>query len=435
MAREYNLDDRASGFESLLGDNPPGELLKTISKSLEAERIDSGTRHAVHRLAAALEWEGLLQIARKDYRSAWKTFCRWCAWEELHLQFVLAEQNGIPNARYVKSYQPPVFFALAAGRQTYLKWFAPQYCDWLADPELNSDWYGHLYPFLAKLLGKALGFDFDTESLEYDLGPYSGLLENWTKPRKLKPCIEQVCEYHDQTRRACSRRIPDENFKFGMPLPWDLIAFYRLRERLGLKTPLVDHPDLREPLFPPATETLKPRASKEIAALRKLDREQRNEAKKTKPARKPGKIPVFESDAILVHGPDEELNQIEDVAVIDWRASPDEVLDEFHGFLPKKAWLKPGVAEDDDGENVPALVSRTGQGIIEFDESQIDEDGYVGMDAFAVADAACRAIEPEFEAHSMTHYEGDTVLYLVRPKAWWDHFRAEHPKRYAQLFH
>ena len=85
------------------------------------------------------------------------------------------------------------------------------------------------------------------------LRPYRPVLEAWTQsPERFGEAVKGACDYH-------LRRIEDptdEDFpEFYYPLydvfPAEILAIRRVRKRVGLETPDVNHPLLRTPLADP----------------------------------------------------------------------------------------------------------------------------------------------------------------------------------------
>ncbi len=94
-----------------------------------------------------------------------------------------------------------------------------------------------------KLDGRKLPDDIESR----DLGPYADLFRYWDDPTSIAGAIRKMCDYH------CQNMIDkglDEEFDVA-PFdlyPVEILAVYKIRERLGLETPIIEHPLLATPM-------------------------------------------------------------------------------------------------------------------------------------------------------------------------------------------
>lgn len=105
-------------------------------------------------------------------------------------------------------------------------------------------WPKRIYePFVLMLHQKACGGVLPAQITSRSLGPYDGIFANWDAPTRLAGPLTEVCDYH------CEKMIDkglDEEFDI-QPFdlyPVEILAIYRVREKLGLETPGIVHPVL-----------------------------------------------------------------------------------------------------------------------------------------------------------------------------------------------
>ena len=113
------------------------------------------------------------------------------------------------------------------------------------DPDI---WKKRAYePFLMRLDQKLRKDELPAGIEDHKIGPYSGVFTHWDNPKELAESLVTICDYH------CDRMIDkgaDEEFDVA-PFdlyPCEILAVYRIREQLGLETPMIEHPILATPL-------------------------------------------------------------------------------------------------------------------------------------------------------------------------------------------
>jgi len=76
-----------------------------------------------------------------------------------------------------------------------------------------------------------------------DFGPYEGIFSSWGDASRLGDAIHAICGFHVEQIRA------DGEFEHNPHdiFPSEILALYRVREKLGLETPWVKHPLLETP--------------------------------------------------------------------------------------------------------------------------------------------------------------------------------------------
>lgn len=135
-------------------------------------------------------------------------------------------------------------------------------------------------------------------------------------------------------------------------------------------------------------------------------------------------VTLTDGESVLVSGSDDEVfdfMESDEAVVVDWRGFFDEICEDFGRHLPA------GYLELEETDAV--VVLRTSHAVAAV---PLEGDPPFGLD---VAAAIARILQPDFEAHAFeASVDSDTHCYLVRSGAWWDAFRAEHPRRFRALF-
>jgi hypothetical protein len=125
-------------------------------------------------------------------------------------------------------------------------------------------------PFVLMLHHKTFGSDLPRHVTDRKLGPYENILSRWDQPEKLGEAIASACDYHCQ--RMSDSTLGHEFHVQPFDLyPVEILAIYKVRERLGLETPIVDHPLMSTPLASLAARDLKPIDDPIIRRVEKLD--------------------------------------------------------------------------------------------------------------------------------------------------------------------
>ncbi len=82
-----------------------------------------------------------------------------------------------------------------------------------------------------------------TPSHPDDFGPYAVIYHNWERSADLENAISSACEYHVKQIKTDGEFENNPHDIF----PSEILALYRVREKLGLETPWVNHPLLDTP--------------------------------------------------------------------------------------------------------------------------------------------------------------------------------------------
>lgn len=165
------------------------------------------------------------------------------------------------NAVLVLAYD----LAFASGRRTV--WMVQPLTDVLrGDPRDRPD-REHLERFVLAIEGFAQGRAAPVAEVD-EMGVYGEVVRSWSDPKRLRDALLAACEYH------CENMVDtgDEDFtpEFRDPpfdlVPAEILAVIRVRERLGLETPAVDHPLLALDFFRHAAAAAEVRIEDDLIA-------------------------------------------------------------------------------------------------------------------------------------------------------------------------
>jgi hypothetical protein len=136
-------------------------------------------------------------------------------------------------------------------------------------------------------------------------------------------------------------------------------------------------------------------------------------------------VKLSKAEKVLINGTTDDLWMFasKHSAGADWRGTFDEIVASFADYLPK------GYLQLDERPHASTVVVRSPHGVATV---PLEKNPPFGLD---VAAATAAVLAPDFEAHAFNHsVSSDTHAYLVRPKLWWDGFRAAHPRSFARVF-
>jgi hypothetical protein len=119
---------------------------------------------------------------------------------------------------------------------------------------LNEEWrFAALPGFMVQLYARQKSLDYDFSRQDFGrFSIYQEVLDAWDDENRLGKAIREACDYHVRRRDGDD---PSLEFEYGPfdEFPAEILAIYKVRESLGLSTPLVEHPLLDTPLaHPPA---------------------------------------------------------------------------------------------------------------------------------------------------------------------------------------
>jgi hypothetical protein len=138
--------------------------------------------------------------------------------------------------------------------------------DWMArrleqsrkDDSLKPWTWEQAVPRLVIALHRYLGGNKNLSDLE--LGVYENIFGHWDDQAGLKKALIQAADYHAENLEDKSDEdIAEFNAIPINIMPAELISIQRVREKLGLETPAIDHPLMKTPLAnPPRDLNFKP---------------------------------------------------------------------------------------------------------------------------------------------------------------------------------
>ncbi len=113
--------------------------------------------------------------------------------------------------------------------------------------------YRHLW-FVLHLYSDAKGVALDTKPYSYpeDMSPYAAVLADWRTSdlAKVQQFVLAMADFHaKEARQTKHGEIAEFDFEDVMLFPYEILAFLRLREWLGLPNPQsFEHPLMKQPL-------------------------------------------------------------------------------------------------------------------------------------------------------------------------------------------
>lgn len=135
-----------------------------------------------------------------------------------------------------------------------LLWFGERLDNSRHDNSISAWDWDHPTPRLAIALHRYLAHGGEADLSDLELGVYAQIFDVWNEPTKLITALHAAADYHVQNLDLPP--YSDEDiFEFtGAPydiFPVEIHAIYRVRQRLGLETPRIDHPLMNTPFGNP----------------------------------------------------------------------------------------------------------------------------------------------------------------------------------------
>jgi len=206
----------------------------------------SGAVSSIEKLAAWHARKGCVSIADGQLEVGWSGMRRFFEYQiflaRTHLQ--IAELVRAPEASF-PSRTPFHMLGMA------LTFHDCEKSRWLGEIVIQSR--------VSKLLGRRWGSErrepfqcyicelfcrsIDNPVFPDDFGPYAELFQSWDRQEELAHAISSVGDYHVQQIRTDGEFENNPHDIF----PSEILALYRVREKLGLETPWVKHPLLETP--------------------------------------------------------------------------------------------------------------------------------------------------------------------------------------------
>ncbi len=125
-------------------------------------------------------------------------------------------------------------------------------------------------PFSMLLYQKLHGGNLPGNIGHRDLELYGEVLANWDIPTSLAATLMKLCDYHCTKMEDRGGRLPEFNPSPFSLYPVEILAIYKVREQLGLETPIIAHPLMSTPLASLAPREIAPVNDPIIQRVEKL---------------------------------------------------------------------------------------------------------------------------------------------------------------------
>lgn len=214
----------------------------------------------IRKLAAWAARTACVQIGRGD-PSGWSEMLRYLAYEVQNLQLAcdlrqVLKGRGSTNADSTNTPFHLLAMAIAMRQVEQTRWLGETITKARSSLLLGYDWGEKrddpFRNYVCELYARGTG----GEGLSDVFGPYAGIFDRWKDPSRLSEAIWAACDYHVEQIKV---KDPDEIGVFESNphdiFPSEILALYRVREKLGLETPIVSHPLLETP-FAKVPETI-----------------------------------------------------------------------------------------------------------------------------------------------------------------------------------
>lgn len=226
------------------------EPRKEIQEYLSVPNFRYGPLTSIGKLAAWAAREGCVQIGNRD-SDGWRNLVRYffntlgC----LKIELEGAKLSG--NAEQADPTLKPfhlLAMAMAMRQSESERWLGEAIIEARSNKLFGHNWGAQrdnpFRNYVCEIYARGAG----SGNFPDDFGPYAGIFEHWQNPSRLGDAIRTACDYHVE---QIDVKDPDDIGVFeNNPhdiFPAEILALYRVRERLGLATPEVDHPLLRTP--------------------------------------------------------------------------------------------------------------------------------------------------------------------------------------------
>jgi hypothetical protein len=198
----------------------------------------------ISNLGAFHAWKGCALIGQGNSGEGWVEMAKHFDYKLWVLQTEVERERLLVQARRrVNPVADPtrIPFHLLSMGMTFRRW---KDAAWIYDTILQTrksfHWYGGpLAHYLVRLYACSSGSDL----ADPKQGPYADVYTNWSEPENLRDTIQRICDYHVQQIKYQGDFEMNPHGIF----PSEILALYRVRERLGLETPWVKHPLLETP--------------------------------------------------------------------------------------------------------------------------------------------------------------------------------------------
>lgn len=238
-------------------DPAPGIL--ALEQSLNERYINAaGVAYSLKEVAWPECIDGTVRALQGD-PAGWPAIHRWflCTIWKDHVQCVRFDNARVPKNAPCPQYLPLAAeiayltaYALSAGWTRIIESFGERLLRNSREPHEwreDGDWTfaDGLAAYVVRLYSLWKGDSAEVgEHAACAPGPYQRLFAAWNDPQELTPVLEAMCELH------CRQYFRDSGVLAYFPLsiiPAEIVALRKVREKLGLETPVIKHPLLDSP--------------------------------------------------------------------------------------------------------------------------------------------------------------------------------------------
>jgi hypothetical protein len=236
----------------------PAEI-NQIAQMLGQTATDADCRKLGRRLSYLANWyarEGVANLSSSN-AGAWAELLKGAQFEFWNIRIRCRSYDRLPNKFRADELSAPIIDAgqcgilcMALGAWTEADWMAHRLQQSRTDGSISPwTWY-HAVPRLVIALQRLLAGQRDVSDLE--LGVYRNIFAQWDNQANLRQALLDAANYHVENLRDKSNADIAEFTHPPMDIvPAELIAIQRVREKLGLETPAIDHPLMETPFANP----------------------------------------------------------------------------------------------------------------------------------------------------------------------------------------
>jgi len=236
----------------------PAEI-NQIAQLLGQGATDANCRKLGRRLSYLANWyarEGVVNLSLSN-AGAWAELLKAAQFEFWNIRIWCRSYDRLPNKFRADELSASIIDAgqcgilcMALGAWTEAEWMAHRLQQSRSDGSIGPwTWY-HAVPRLVIALQRRLAGQRDVSDLE--LGVYKDVFDQWDNQANLRQALLDAANYHVENLRDKSNADIAE---FTHPpvdiVPAELIAIQRVREKLGLETPSINHPLMQTPFADP----------------------------------------------------------------------------------------------------------------------------------------------------------------------------------------
>jgi len=243
------------------GGNPnyvPREIGE-IAQELKEPLSEGKCRGLGQELSYLANWHARrgVVIASRGDASGWFDLCKAARYEFWNIRIRSRSYDRAENKIKADNFTPSIINAgqcgiscMALNAWTEAAWMAQRLQQSRADGSITPWSWPHAVPRLVIGLHRYLAGQKDVSDLE--LGIYKNIFEHWDDRAVLQQALLSAADYHVQNLRD---KGSEDIAEFTHPpvdiFPAELVAIQRVREKLGLETPPIDHPLMKTPFADP----------------------------------------------------------------------------------------------------------------------------------------------------------------------------------------